>query len=275
MIIDGKTIAGGIIAELKNKPKPEKFLAVVLVGEEPSMMSFIRQKEKIAKIIGVDFRLNKFPEEVKNDELKESVREIAGIPDCGGLVLQLPLPAQINRDEIIEIIPAEKDVDNLTGRAPVSAPAVGVVETVIENCKLKIENLRVAVVGLGLLVGGPVSKWLEGKCAGLQTLNSSGNLEVLKQADLVVSGVGFAGLIKPDTLKDGAVVIDFGYDFKDGKTSGDFDASGIRNSELPARNASHSDAGGKIRNLTYTPTPGGTGPILVAKLFENFYKLNR
>ncbi|MFH0712626.1 MAG: bifunctional 5,10-methylenetetrahydrofolate dehydrogenase/5,10-methenyltetrahydrofolate cyclohydrolase [Candidatus Jorgensenbacteria bacterium] len=257
MVIDGRKIADGIVVELKNKlsaRREQKFLAVILVGEEPTMVSFVRQKEKIAKIIGVDFRLYKFPNEIENDELKEKAREIADLPDCGGLVLQLPLPAQINRDEMIGIIPPEKDVDNLTGKAPVLAPAVGVVETILKTINYKLKTKKAAVVGLGLLVGKPVSEWLKGKCSELQTLNSSGNLETLKQADIVVSGVGIAGLIKPAVLKNSAVVIDFGYDFKDGKTAGDFDAS-------------------QPTTISYTPTPGGTGPILVAKLFENFYEL--
>ncbi len=261
MLIDGKKIAEEIIGKLKTKPKPAKFLAAVFVGESTESESFIKQKDKAAKELGVNFKTYRFPADIKQEVLREEVAGIAADENCGGIILQLPLPEQINRNEIIKVILHHVDVDNLTGRAVVLAPAVGVVETIIQNLKFKIQNSRVAVVGLGPLVGKPISEWLEGKCTELQMLDTDDNLEVLKQADLVISGVGKAGLIKPEMLKDGALVIDFGYDLKNGKLSGDL--------ELKANEAN------KLKAISYTPTPGGTGPILVAKLFENFYKLNQ
>ncbi|KKU94470.1 MAG: Bifunctional protein FolD [Candidatus Jorgensenbacteria bacterium GW2011_GWA1_48_13] len=259
MVIDGKKIAEEILGDLKTRPRPAKFLAAVLVGDEPAMVSFVKQKEKIARVLSVDFRIRRLPENIKESDLRTEVLKVAGDKNCGGLILQLPLPENVNRGEIIKIIPPEKDIDNLSGKSSVSSPAVGVVETIIQNLKFKIQNSRVAVVGLGFLIGKPVAEWLKGKCSELYSLDSSNDLGILKQADLVISGVGKAGFIKPEILKDGATVIDFGYDFKDGKISGDFDADSTTYNLQP---------------ITYTPTPGGTGPILVAKLFENFYKLN-
>jgi methylenetetrahydrofolate dehydrogenase (NADP+)/methenyltetrahydrofolate cyclohydrolase len=255
MIINGEKIAEEIIAELKKKPESKKFLAVVQVGDEPTMVSFIKQKEKIAKITGVGFQIYKYPADIKSDELKKEVLKIVGDENCGGVILQLPLPGHINRDEIISFLPPGKDVDNLTGRAPVLPPAAGVVEKILQTINYNPQTAKVAVVGTGLLVGKPVSGWLKSKCSELRTLSSGDDLGILKQADLVISGVGSAGLIKPEVLKEGAVVIDFGYDTKDGKLSGDFDTD-------------------STTAVTYTPTPGGTGPVLVAKVFENFYRLN-
>ena len=101
------------------------------------------------------------------------------------------------------------------------------------------------------------------KAKELAVFKKGSDLSELKNYDLVISGVGKAELINPEMLKNGAGVIDFGYSTDEsGKIRGDFDASQIENYKL------------KIENLWYTPTPGGTGPILVAKLFENFYKLN-
>ena len=114
-------------------------------------------------------------------------------------------------------------------------------------------------MGLGALVGRPIALWLMGKCAHLDLLDKGSDLDVLTNADFVICGVGEAGLIKPANLKEGAGVIDFGYYyFKDGKLSGDLDTTSPDLERLSF----------------YTPTPGGTGPILVAKLMENFYKLN-
>ncbi|MBI5079498.1 bifunctional 5,10-methylenetetrahydrofolate dehydrogenase/5,10-methenyltetrahydrofolate cyclohydrolase, partial [Candidatus Wolfebacteria bacterium] len=188
----------------------------------------------------------------------------------GGVIVQLPLPEHLNNQYILNAIPREKDIDVLSertigafyaGRNPVLPPSVGVVKEIIENCKLKIENLRVAVVGLGFLVGRPTALWLIKKCRELYLLDKESDFKILKQADLVISATGQANLIKPEMLKENAGVIDFGYSpDENGKISGDFDI------QLPITNY-------QLLRF-YTKTPGGTGPILVAKIFENFYRLN-
>ena len=141
MVIDGKTIAAGVVARLKSLPTPEKFLAVVLVGDNPSSISFIGQKEKIAKELGVDFRLYKFPATATNDELREEVGKIAAHKTCGGVVVQLPLPPSVNRHYVLNAIPPEKDVDVLGERAVgglyaergrVLPPAIGTIEEILK-----------------------------------------------------------------------------------------------------------------------------------------------
>ena len=111
------------------------------------------------------------------------------------------------------------------------------------------------------MVGKPIATWLMGKCSEIYLLDQGSDFSILKKADLVITGVGKAGLIKPDALKENTGVIDFGYSLdENGKIHGDLDTqSPITNYQL-------------LR--FYTKTPGGTGPILVAKLMENFYKLN-
>ncbi|MBI2033624.1 MAG: hypothetical protein HYT13_00815 [Candidatus Liptonbacteria bacterium] len=116
-VIDGKKIAESILAKLRSKPKPEKFLATVLVGEDPASISFLKQKEKAAKELGVDFRLYKFPKEIKNDSLREEVLKISKHKTCGGVIVQLPLPEHLNKHYILNVIPREKDVDVLGERA--------------------------------------------------------------------------------------------------------------------------------------------------------------
>jgi methylenetetrahydrofolate dehydrogenase (NADP+)/methenyltetrahydrofolate cyclohydrolase len=277
MIIDGKKIAEEIIAELKksepfDKLRARKFMAAVLVGEDPSSLSFIKQKEKTAKELRVDFRIYKFPQDLKNDELREEVRKIAEHKTCGGVIVQLPLPEHINRHYVLNVIPREKDIDVLgeralgafyTGRNPVLPPAVGVVEKILNVSGFKLQDSRVVVVGHGLLVGKPIAIWLIDRTKELYILHCNSDFSILKNADVIISGAGEAGLLKPEMLKAGSGVIDFGYDMKDGKICGDFDALKLN------------DSSSKFQDLGfYTPTPGGTGPILVAKLFENFYKLN-
>ena len=271
MIINGQKIAREIIEDLKKLSSPKKFLAAFLAGSDPASLSFLKQKEKIAKELGIDFRLYQFPAEIKNDELRKEVLKTVQHKTCGGAIVQLPLPKYINKHYILNVIPREKDIDVLgeralgafyTGRNPVLPPAVGVVEKILQNTKyvpVGIQNTRVAVVGLGFLVGQPIATWLTGKCSEIYLLDEGSDLSILKQADLVISGVGKSGLIKPEMLKQGAGVIDFGYGMIDGKISGDLDNQ-IQNTKY------------EILSF-YTPTPGGTGPILVAQLFENFYRL--
>ncbi|PIR98287.1 MAG: hypothetical protein COT89_00135 [Candidatus Colwellbacteria bacterium CG10_big_fil_rev_8_21_14_0_10_42_22] len=265
--ISGKEVSGEIIEKLKTKKTPDKILGAILIGEDPTSISFLKQKEKIAKDLGIDFRLYNFSESIKNDDLRKEINKLARSKRIGGLILQLPLPKGVNKNYVLNAIPREKDVDVLSeralgafykGRNLVSPPSVGVVEEIIERLDLKLEKLTVVVVGLGDLVGKPISVWLTDKCRNLHLLRSGSDLEIIKGADLIISGVGKAGVVKEINLRDGSGVIDFGYYYTpNGQLLGDFEKD------------KKSD-----KVLFYTPTPGGTGPILVAKLMENFYKLN-
>ncbi len=268
-VVDGKAIAADVLGRLKPLPLPKKFLAAVLAGDDKSSVSFLKQKEKTAKELDIDFRLYRFPREITNDELRHGVGKIAAHTTCGGVIVQLPLPEHLNRYYVLNAIPKEKDVDVLSERAvgafyvdrsKVLPPSVGAVIEIMVNCKLKIENSTVAIVGLGLLVGRPIANWIMRRAKETILLRSVSDLAPLKKADIVITGVGKAGLVKPDMVKDSAGIIDFGYGTLDGKYSGDFDS----------RRLAMSDS----RLAFYTPIPGGTGPILVAKLFENFYELN-
>lgn len=264
--ISGKELSSQIIKKLKEQKKPEKILAAVLVGSDPTSISFLKQKEKVAQKLDVDFRLYELSEKMSSDELRAEVGRIAKQKSVGGVIVQLPLPEGVQKHYVINPIPRDKDVDVLGERAlgafynnrnPVSPPAVETVREILDQMQFDLSQANVAVVGLGPLVGKPISVWLSGKCKELHLFDKGSELD-LSQMDLVISGVGQAGLIKADMLKDAAGVIDFGYYYSpEGELSGDF-----------------STEGDLSKISFYTPTPGGTGPILVAKLIENFYRLN-
>ncbi|MEK7654134.1 MAG: bifunctional 5,10-methylenetetrahydrofolate dehydrogenase/5,10-methenyltetrahydrofolate cyclohydrolase [Patescibacteria group bacterium] len=260
IVVDGKKIAGEIISGLKKQPTPRKELAAILVGGNAASASFLRQKEKIAKDLGVSFRLYNPGSALSESELIAELSKIIGNEQVGGFILQLPLPEKYDRDQVLAALPPEKDVDNLTGKASVPPPAVAAVRTILHTTDYSLPDKVVGVVGRGLLVGRPVAEWLSGKCREVIIFHTKTDLSRIADCDLVICGAGKAGLIKPEMLKSGAGVIDFGFDLVDGKISGDFDTS-------------------KLINLSthhlafYTPTPGGTGPILVAELFKNFYNV--
>ena len=242
---------------------PRKFFAAIVIGEDEQSFGFVKQKEMIAKELGIDFRIYRLPAELNNDKARREVWKIAKHKTCGGVIVQLPLPAHLNAHYVINAIPREKDVDVLSerafgafcnGRDLVLPPAVGAMKKVFTGTISKA-----AVVGLGTLVGKPIAIWLMKQASEICLLDKGSDMCVLQDADLVILGVGKAGIVKPNMLKEGAGVIDFGYSVVDGKLAGDLDASS-------------SEALSKLS--FYTPTPGGMGPILVAQLFENFYTLN-
>jgi len=270
MVIDGRSIVAEINGRLQKLPKPAKFFGAALVGDDPASVNFLKQKEKAAQELGIEFRLYQLPVTATTDELRAEIGRFAGPKNCGGFIVQLPLPEKVNRHYVLNAIPKDKDVDCLseaalgafyTGRGAIMPPAAGTVAEILKLEKRDLRGLKVAMVGAGFLIGKPVGFWFQNKVAELKVLDSTVKdlAAELADMDIVISGAGQPGLFSAKHLKDGAVVIDFGYGKNAaGKMAGDFDP-----------------AGADAKNIDYTKTPGGTGPVLVAKLFENFYALNK
>jgi len=269
-VLDGRAIARKIINDLKEKPGNwrDKFLGALLIGNDRASLNFLEQKEKIARELGIDFRLYQVSMDLTTDELRRKIGKLAQPKTCGGFIIQLPLPDKANKHYVLNAVPKEKDVDVLsekglgafyTGRGKVMPPSVGVVKEILEGLGWKLRDLSVVLVGAGFLIGRPVGFWLQNRVGKLTIFDSSTPdfRSKLNEADVVISGVGKPDLFSADDLKDNALVIDFGFNLKQGKIIGDFQSTGM--------------GGG---NITYTKTPGGTGPILVAKLYENFLILN-
>jgi methylenetetrahydrofolate dehydrogenase (NADP+)/methenyltetrahydrofolate cyclohydrolase len=268
MIIDGKEMASAIVERLRLQPKAERFFGAVLVGDDPASVNFLKQKERVAKELGIEFRLYQLPQDITTDKLRAEIGRLAQPKNCAGFIVQLPLPANINRHYALNAIPKEKDIDCLseaalgafyTERGAIVPPSVGTLEEILKLERRDLRDLKVVMVGAGFLIGKPIGFWLQNRVAELVVLDASvKQLEAkLGDADIVISGAGHADLFSAADLKEGAVVIDFGFNAKNGKIAGDFDPTGA-----------------EAKNIHYTKTPGGTGPILVAKLFENFYELN-
>lgn len=268
MIVDGKNIAEKIVQRLKSLPKPEKFFGAAVVGDDPASLNFLKQKEKVAQSLGIEFRLYRLPKDITTDGLRAEIGRLAEPKTCGGFIVQLPLPEKINRHYALNAIPKEKDADCLseaalgafyTERGVILPPSVATVEEILKLEHRDLRDLKVVMVGAGFLIGKPVGFWLQNKVSELVVLDASvKNIHSkLGDADIVVSGAGAANLFGAKDIKEDALVIDFGFSQKGGKIAGDFDPSGAEE-----------------KKIHYTKTPGGTGPILVAELFENFYKLN-
>jgi methylenetetrahydrofolate dehydrogenase (NADP+)/methenyltetrahydrofolate cyclohydrolase len=272
-IIDGKKISKEIIESLKEKANlinNKKFLGAVLVGDDSSSLKFLKQKENVSKELGIDFRIYNFPQNITTDNLRQKINQIVHHKTCGGLIVQLPLPDHINTYYVLNAIPKQKDPDVLsehslgafyTQRNKILPPSVNTVKEIFKRQNIEIEDLNklnIAVIGFGFLIGKPISFWLLPQVNILRVFNKkSFDVKYLKDFDVIISGAGKANLFSAKDVKDNTLVIDFGYDFIDGKIKGDFNSLDVGNT-----------------NISYTPTPFGTGPILVAKLFQNFVILN-
>lgn len=269
MIIDGKKIAGEIrdavrseIAGMNRSPR----LDIVYAGENPVIDVFIRIKKRMADEAGAMIVEHRFPESISPDKLQAEIARIGAMEECDGLVVQLPLPKDIPADAILAEIPAKKDVDVLSRKAferfaraesEIFPPVAGAVKEILDREKISLGGKRVVVLGRGRLVGEPIIAWL--KREGVEPevgTSTSDTRDLLAGADIVISGVGIPGLIKPDMLKEGAILIDAGTSEQAGKTAGDADPSCAE------------------RCSVFTPVPGGVGPITVAILFRNLVHMS-
>ncbi len=277
MVIDGKKIAKDIKEKLKEEIKTsgkKLKLVIVQVGDNPASLKFIEKKEKFAEEIGVKTRVYKLPEDISTGKLRKKIAEISH-PKIGGkkdfgIIVQLPLPSHINTQYILDAISLEKDVDMLSAKAigefsanksKIFPPVVGAVKNILSlgGAAAKLAGKNIVVVGAGLLVGKPMAIWLINEGATVSVLNKDTPdiSKFTREADIIISGAGSPGLIKPEMIKDGVVLIDSGASEQFGKLVGDID---------PACGAKAS---------LFTPVPGGVGPITVALVFKNLADLNK
>jgi methylenetetrahydrofolate dehydrogenase (NADP+)/methenyltetrahydrofolate cyclohydrolase len=184
---------------------------------------------------------------------KFSPEQISEALLCDGVIVQLPID---NADALLAKIPAEKDVDALGPAPKVPAPVAGAVKEVLERSHVEVKSKKAVVVGAGRLVGEPCARMLGdmGAIVSVVTLEQ-GSLDELKEADIIVSGAGSPGLIKPEMLKPGVALIDAGMSELGGKLVGDADP-----------------ACAEVASV-FTPTPGGIGPIAVAMVYKNLFAL--
>ena len=269
MVVDGKKIAEDIKCELKRDVEllsHTPVLALVVAGEDPVIEKFIGIKKRFAKSIGVHIKEHRFSETIGTDVLLGKVEELALDESISGIIVQLPLPKHIEIDTILGAIPASKDVDVISkegvalfesGGSYILPPVVGAFAEIIKREKIEVKDKNVVVIGRGSLVGRPAALWFKTKGANVKILDKTVvdiTLEVQK-ADILISGAGCPGLVKPKMLKDGVVLLDAGTSEASGRLAGDADPFCAEKCSV------------------FTPVPGGIGPITVAVLFRNLFIL--
>ncbi|MBR0291718.1 MAG: bifunctional methylenetetrahydrofolate dehydrogenase/methenyltetrahydrofolate cyclohydrolase FolD [Bacteroidales bacterium] len=270
-IIDGKAVSLAVkeelkarISELAGEGKRIPCLAVIIVGDNPASRSYVRGKIKAAEFVGMDSRLIELPENVQEEALLKEIAALNADPLVDGILVQLPLPAHICEDRVIDAISVEKDVDGFhpqnvaalwLGR-PCIVPCTpkGIIH-LIRSTGVEVSGRKAVVVGRSNIVGKPVAKLLLDLNATVTIAHSrTRDLAALtREADILVAAVGRPRMITGDMVKPGAVVIDVGINrTEDGHLVGDVDFE------------SASAIAGWI-----TPVPGGVGPMTIAMLMQN------
>lgn len=273
ILMDGKKIAermlGGIRDDVAVLPKRPR-LAVVVVGEDPVIASFIREKKKAGQYVGIDVRAYPFSADITTNELRKRIAEIVHEKENTAVIIQLPLPPHINKQYILNAIPSEKDADVLSARAvgdfavgksKAVPPVVGAVEALLEEYKIDWrDGAHIVILGAGALVGKPLALWLTRENAHITVIGQDAkrHASVIRTADIVISGTGKPGIVTGEMIKEGAVVIDAGTSESEGKVKGDIDADSV------SQKAAY-----------LAPVPGGVGPLTVAVLMRHVVTLAR
>ena len=255
MIADGKHIAQILEEKLLGgfANAPLKKVCFVLFGNDPASIQFIKIKTNIAERLGIKVDLVTGPQNMITDQALGLMDEV-NKADYDGIVVQLPLPKQLDMEAILNEIPKEKDIDVL-GTSDKVAPVAQAVLEILNFYNISLEDKKILVIGNGKLVGKPVAKMLADKGLIYEVVDKDTeevvSNEKIKSADIIISGAGVPHMIKPEMIKEGAVLIDAGTSEQSGVLVGDVDPACAEKASL------------------ITPVPGGVGPVTVVSLFAN------
>ena len=267
VLMDGEELRDRIVARLRGTVEaaggPKPCLATVLVGDDKPSHIYVRWKHKKAEEAGMLSKGVELPGSASQAQVEDAVGAFAADPSVHGILLQLPIPAALDAERVLALIPPEKDVDGLTeasmGRLMRGLPGhvpctpLGVMR-LLEAYGIETRGKRAVVIGRSALVGLPQTLLLiradaTTTCAHSRTRDL---VEACRDADIIVSAVGVARLIGRDHVKPGATVVDVGVSRVESKIVGDVDFDAVQ------------AVAGAI-----TPMPGGTGPMTIACLLEN------
>ncbi len=265
--IDGKQISAQIKDELKERVEKENLevtLAVIQVGNDPASTVYVGNKKKACEYIGIRSLAYELPEETPEEELLQLIKELNDRDDVNGILVQLPLPAHMDEDKVIQTISPKKDVDGFHPQSVgalsigqpgfVSCTPAGVIQ-LLKRTGVEINGKECVIVGRSNIVGKPMALLMLRENATVTVCHSHTKdlKEVTKRADILIVAIGKPKFITKEYVKDGAVVIDVGiHRGADGKLCGDVDYD-------------------DVAPITYaiTPVPGGVGPMTIAMLMNN------
>jgi len=273
-IIDGRKLRDNILEKIKTEVSALPFTPVfcdVLVGEDPVSMQYVRMKNKTAEKVGIQFHNAIFPENITTEDLVNEIQKLNKLENMCGLIVQLPLPKSIDVKKVLNAIDSKLDVDCLSditkdrfysGETKLVSPAALACMAILDSLDLKLndpENLnecdkKIVILGQGELVGRPVTALLNFRkiFPELLTSHSEYKEKIMKEADIIISGIGNGNYINNSMVKEGVIIIDAGTTEENGGVVGDVDFESVK------------DIAGLL-----TPVPGGVGPVTVACLLNN------
>ena len=269
ILLDGTTVANVVESKIEKElaqfPNSKITLATVLIGDDPASKLYVGMKERRAAAIGIQSKHVELPSIISMSQASDEISKLAEDQNVHGILIQLPLPKQLDTHAIIDLLPPEKDVDGLSKNnlgklirgvdGLVPCTPLGVMR-ILEHYQISTAGKQAVVIGRSTLVGLPQVLLLsrKGVDATVTLAHSrSGEIgEITQNADIVIAAAGIAHLIKKEHIKSGATVIDVGVTRTNEGIRGDVDFDQVQT------------VAGAI-----TPMPGGTGPMTVACLLEN------
>lgn len=260
MEIDGKQIAADILKSVAQEVEAldkTPSLSAITCAPNFETQKYLQMKKNRSAKIGISLNVIELSAQVTTQDVIDRVLKVA--EEADGIVVQLPLPEQIDVDAVIESIPVDKDPDGFHyGNNKLSAlpPVVGAIDEISKRYNIDWKGKKVVILGEGRLVGAPAAHYAQETGATVVVLNQDNfNLEAVKQADILISGIGQPNFIKAESIKDGAVVFDAGTSEDGGVLVGDVDPAVTDKVSL------------------ITPVPGGIGPITIACLLKSLVSL--
>jgi methylenetetrahydrofolate dehydrogenase (NADP+)/methenyltetrahydrofolate cyclohydrolase len=252
LILYGKPVAEAIEEKLKQEIGGLKargiqpFLAVILVGDNPSSLLYVKKKEEKAEELGIGFKLYHFPTMTSEKEVIELISDLNQNKNIHGLIVQMPLPEGFNADNVLHAISCQKDIEKIS-------PAAQAILEILKFYRIDLKNKKIVLVGHGKLVGEPLEKLL--KEQGTKPIICDSKTENLKtqiiNADIIISAVGKPGLITAEMVSNKAVIVDAGTAESNGYSVGDVSSDVYQ------------------RAAAYSPVPGGVGPVTIMFLMKN------
>lgn len=269
MILDGKQVSDKRLELLKEEIDESGLyprLATVIAGDDPASLLYVQMKHRACERVHIGSISITLPRDTTTAKVLEAVDRLNKDPDINGILVQLPLPADVNTEQVIEAILPGKDVDGfhpfnlgrLLGGSPTFVPCTPLgIMTLLREYNIDPAGKRAVVIGRSIDVGRPMAALLINANATVTICHSRTKdlAAELKRAEIIVSAIGKAWFITEDMVSENAVVIDVGINHVDGKLCGDVDFAAV--SEKVA---------------AITPVPGGVGPMTIATLMENTFK---
>ncbi len=269
LVLDGKAYATQMESELKTRVEALKqetgatpILATILVGDDPASATYVKMKGNACRRVGMDSIKVEMPQDTTTEQLLAKINELNNNPNVHGILLQHPVPSQIDERVCFDAIDIKKDVDGVTclgfGNMAMGEPAYGSctpqgIMYLLQKHNIELSGKHAVVVGRSAILGKPMAMMLlNANCTVTICHSKTQNLaEIVKQADIVVGAVGKPELIKKDWIKQGAVVVDAGFHPTENGGVGDIELAGIE--EIAS---------------AYTPVPGGVGPMTINTLIR-------